>query len=179
MKRDLICIKSILQVKRFKPPDVAQYLTLSTELERFARSLDNDDFVKRNLFALSSAIAGKETEALGKNLVSLLKAANKPNVLNHVRKRRFWGWVKRKVSSAVSWAKRNAQRLARLAREKARRLAAAARRKALWLLKKAKEKALRIWNKVKNWALNTFGGLTGVFRAFRNGLIVLFSKTIA
>ena len=127
-----------------KPPDKARFLTLSTELERLARSLDNDAFVKRNMFALSSVTAGKETKALGKNLVSLLKAAYKPNVLNHERKRRFWGWVKRKVSSAVNWAKRKAQRLARLAREKARRLAAAARRRALWLARKAREKARRL-----------------------------------
>ena len=122
-----------------KPPDKARFLTLSTELERLARSLDNDAFVKRNMFALSSVTAGKETKALGKNLVSLLKAAYKPNVLNHARKRRFSIF-----SSAVNWARRKAQRLARLARAKARRLAAAARRRALWLARKAREKARRL-----------------------------------
>ena len=122
-----------------KPPDKARFLTLSTELERLARSLDNDAFVKRNMFALSSVTAGKEFKAPGKNLVSLLKAAYKPNVLNHARKRRFSIF-----SSAVNWARRKAQRLARLARAKARRLAAAARRRALWLAKKAREKARRL-----------------------------------
>ena len=151
MKRDLICIKSILQVKRFKPPDVAQYLTLSTELERFARSLDNDAFVKRNMFALSSAIAGKKPEALGNNLVSLLKAAYKPNVLNHARKRRFIKWFKRTFKKVKKWGT-----------------------KTFGGIKNVWNKVQNIWNKVKNWATNSFGGLKGLYKAFRNGFIVMF-----
>ena len=127
-----------------KPPDKARFLTLSTELERLARSLVNDAFVKRNMFALSSVTAGKETEAPGKNLASLLKSAYKPNVMNHARKRRFFSSFKRKARRIAAAVRRKARWLARKAREKARRLAAAARRRALWLARKAREKARRL-----------------------------------
>ena len=36
-----------------KPPDIARDLTLANKLHKLARSLDNDAFVKRNLFALA------------------------------------------------------------------------------------------------------------------------------
>ena len=133
-----------MKVKRFKPPDVAQYMTLSTELERLARSLDNDAFVKRNMFTLSSVTAGKEVEAPGKNLISLLKAANKSNEWNHARKRRFFSWIKRKAQEAIRKAREKARWLARKAREKALRLARLAREKALRIAAAVRRKALAI-----------------------------------
>ena len=126
-------------------------MTLSTELERLARSLDNDAFVRRNLVALSSVTAGKETEAPGKNLVSLLKTAYKPNALNHARKRRFIKWFKRTFKKVKKWGT-----------------------KTFGGIKNVWNKVQNIWNKVKNWATNSFGGLKGLYKTFRNRFIVMF-----
>ena len=152
-----------------KPPDIARDLTLANKLHKLARSLDNDAFVKRNLFALADIDSRNELKTIANNFA--LNTSDDHDELHHERKRRFLGRIFRKVSN---WAREKARRIAAAARRKARwlaqrakRLALAAKRKALALARKLKAKALAFVNKIKNM----FGGFKGVIKAFRMGFL--------
>ena len=158
--------KNVFQIK---PPDIARDLTLANKLHKLARSLENDAFVQRNLFALADIDSRNELKTIANNFA--LNTADDHDELHHERKRRFIGRILRKVSN---WAREKARRIAAAARRKARwlaqrakRLALAAKRKALALAKKLKAKALAFVNKIKNM----FGGFKGVIKAFRMGFL--------
>ena len=165
-------------------------------MHKLARSLDNDDFVKRNLLALSDITSRNELKTVANNFA--LNTADDHDELHHERKRRWslfrkikrWGQrtfnrAREHARRLAAAARRRALWLARRAREKARRIAAAARRKARWLAQRAKRlalaakrKALLLARKLKAKALafvnkikNMFGGFKGVIKAFRMGFL--------
>ena len=168
---------------QIKPPDIVRDLTLANKLHKLARSLDNDDFVKRSLFALSDVTSRNELKAIANKLA--LNTADDLNELDHERKRRFWNKIKRWGRKTFNRARDYARRIAAAARRKARRLAQAARRRSRWLAARAKRlalaakrKALAIARKIKAKALafvnmikSKFGGFNGVIKAFRTGFI--------
>ena len=155
---------------QIKPPDIVRDLTLANKLHKLARSLDNDDFVKRNLVALSDVTSRNELQAIANTFA--LNTADDLNNLQHERKRRFWKSIKRWGKRIFNRARARARKIAKAARRRARwlaararRLALAAKRKALALARKIKAKALAFVNMIKN----KFGGFRGVIKAFRIG----------
>ena len=155
-------------------------MKLAIKLNKLARRLDNDDFVKRNLVAISAIGSGNDIKAGRQNIATLLKAVQNSDGIDHERKRRFFrrigSWFKRKARRIAAAARRKARwlaararRLAAAARAKARRLALLAKRKALAIARKIKAKALA----VVNWVKNKLGGFSGVLKAFRKSSIIV------
>ena len=150
---------------QIKPPDIVRDLTLANKLHKLARSLDNDDFVKRNLVALSDVTSRNELKAIANTFA--LNTANDLDDLHHERKRRFLSSIINRVRERARKIAKAARRKARWLAARARRLALAAKRKALALARKIKAKALAFVNMIKN----KFGGFRGVIKAFRIGFL--------